>query len=315
MYTEDADRDGRTDAAQEQSGAGSDAAAEQALYKTIVVAFDGSEFSRSALREASFRARRCGGKVILVHAVYFDEEEFGSAPEQLEKRFDLGRSLCFQASEDASSHYGCAVEYVICQGDPPEVITDIAREKQADLIALGTYGRKGLRRMLMGSVTARTVLDAPCDVMVVRRPCSDCTDSYESVLVPFDGSASGRKALARACALAKSDGADVTVLYVIPRYEEMVGFLRTGSIRNSLHREAERIMEEARKEASSSGVPVATMVREGAAPEGIVEAARMLKSQLIVMGSHGWRGVDRALMGSTAERVIMNAPCPLLVVK
>ncbi|MBZ0155289.1 MAG: universal stress protein [Alphaproteobacteria bacterium] len=299
----------------DQSGTASAAAAEQAVYKTILVAFDGSEFSRSALREASLRTRRYGGKVIMVHAVYFDEEEFGAAPEQLEKRFDLGRKICFQAKEEVSSEYGIAVESVICQGDPPEVITAMARERGADLIALGTHGRKGLRRMLMGSVTSQVVLDAPCDVMVVRKPCSDCTGSYESVLVPFDGSASSRRALQRACSLAKSDGADITVLYVIPRYEEMVEFLRTGSIRKSLHGEAERIIGEARNEALSSGISAASLVREGAAPESIVEVARMLESQLIVMGSHGWKGVERAIMGSTAERVITNAPCPVLVVK
>ncbi|MEW6738883.1 MAG: universal stress protein [Nitrospirota bacterium] len=285
------------------------------MYKNILVAFDGSEVSRAALIESSNWIKRHGGKVIMVHAVYFDEEEFSLAPEQREERFELGKKVCYQTRETISSEFGIEVESLVCEGEPPDVITDIAAGKKADLIAMGTYGRKGLKRLVMGSVTSKVIINAPCDVMVVKRPCSECTGEYESILVPFDGSQFSKKALEHACELSRKDNAEITVLYVIPRYEEMVGFFRTESIKQNLYQEAQKIMDEAKKIAVSNGVSISTTIQEGQAAEKIIETANALKNDLMIMGSYGWRGINKVIIGSTTERVIMNASCPVLVVK
>ncbi|MEW6117311.1 MAG: universal stress protein [Nitrospirota bacterium] len=285
------------------------------MYKKIVVAYDGSEFSKSALRESAQWIKRHGGQITLVHAVYFDEEEFGNAPEQIEKRFAVGKRMCLQSKEDISAEFGIKVESIVCQGDPPKVIDDIAWEKKADLVAIGTHGRKGLKRLIMGSVTAHVILNAPCDVLVVKKPCTACTGTYESILVPYDGSEFSKLALNRACRIAKIDGADVTVLYVIPRYEEMIGFVKTEGIKNSLHQEAQRIVNSAAVIASAQDITLKTVIEEGSASDKIVEIASLFKNDLIVMGSYGWKGVSKAIMGSTTERVIMNATCPILIVR
>ncbi len=287
------------------------------MYDTIVVGYDESESSKAALKEASLRVKSHDGKLYLVHAVYFDQEEFAILPSQMEKRFDMGTHVCLQAKKELQSQLGLngSVESFVCEGEPPEVLIDIAQGKKADLIALGTYGRKGLKRLLMGSVTADVILNSPCDVLVVKRPCSRCTGNYTSILLPFDGSAFSRKALIRTAELSKTDGAQVTILYVIPRYEEMMEFFRTESIRNSLHQEAEKIVGEAKKIASEMGIDVQAEVREGYAAEEIIKAAEKRESDLIVMGTYGWKGMSKAIMGSTTNRVITHANCPILVVK
>jgi nucleotide-binding universal stress UspA family protein len=185
----------------------------------------------------------------------------------------------------------------------------------ADLLVLGTYGRRGLRRMLMGSVTAQVIGKARADVLVVQRPCQECRGEYRSLLVAYDGSGFSRAALGRACELAKLDGARVTALYAIPRYEEMVGFMRTEGISARLAQEAQKIVADAVRIGVERGVRVATSVADGAAADRIVEAVKQSGFDLVVMGSQGHRGVERALLGSTTERVIVNAPCPVLVVK
>jgi nucleotide-binding universal stress UspA family protein len=285
------------------------------MYKTILVAFDGSEFSRAALIESSNRVKRHGGKIIMVHAVYFDEEEFGLAPEQREKRFELGKKVCYQTRETISSEFGIEVESLVCEGEPPDVITDIAAGKKADLIAMGTHGRKGLKRLIMGSVTSKVIVNSQCDVLVVKRPCTECVGEYKSILVPFDGSEFSKKALGRACDISKENGSDVTALFVIPRYEEMIEFFKTESIKKSLLDEAQKIVDKAKDMASSRGVSIAATIQEGHAGDRIVEIASAMKHDLIAMGTYGWKGVDKAIMGSTTERVIMNAACPVLVVK
>lgn len=285
------------------------------MYEKILVGFDDSYSSKAALTEASNWVKKHSGRIILVHAVYFDPEEFGIAPEQLEKRLKAGEKVCVQAKEMLTSEFGVEVQSLLCEGDPPTVIADMAHEKKADLIVLGTYGRKGLNRLLMGSVTSQVIINSHVDVLVVKKECSKCTGDYKSILVPFDGSEFSKKAIVRACELSKIDNARVTVLYVIPRYEEMIGFFKTDSIRKSLMREAQRIVDEAKDIASKQDVVVNTEITEGPSGEEILTTASRLNNDLIVMGSHGWRGVSKAMMGSTVERVITNASCPILVVR
>jgi len=285
------------------------------MYETMVVGFDDSLSSKAALIEASNRARKHGGKVIMVHAVFFDNEEFGIAPEQLDKRMKIGEKACIESKEKITSEFGIEVQSLLCEGDPPDVILDVAQGKKADLIVLGTYGRRGLNRLLMGSVTSRIILDSPADVLVVKKPCTECTGEYASVLVPYDGSDFSKRALNRACQIAKQDNSSVTVLYVIPRYEEMLNFFKTESIRKSLMQEAEKIMESAKEFAAIQGLVIKTEVSEGYAPNRIAEIAKERDHDLIVIGSHGYRGMNKAIMGSTTERVILNAGCPILVVR
>jgi nucleotide-binding universal stress UspA family protein len=287
------------------------------MYNSIVVGYDESLSSKAALKEASRWVKAHGGKLTLIHAVFFDQEEFAILPAQMEKRLEIGVHACSLAKTDLKSEFGLngSVESFVCEGEPPEVIVETAGEKKADLIALGTYGRKGLKRLLMGSVTSQVVLNAPCDVLVVKKPCADCVGAYHSLLVPFDGSASSKKALGRACDLSKTDGSELSVLYVIPRYEEMMDFFKTESIKKSLYQEAEKIVEVAKKLAVGQGVQIKAVVQEGHAGDKIVEIADKMKHDLIVVGTHGWRGMNKAIMGSTAERIIAYASGPVLIAK
>lgn len=285
------------------------------MYKTIVVGFDKSPSSRAAVIEAANWIKRHGGVLYLVHAVFFDTEEFGIAPEQLDMRLKIGEKICIESKEMVAAEFGIDAHYVLCEGEAPEVLTEVSEGKKADLIVLGTYGRRGFNRFLMGSVTAQTIMKASSDVLVVKKPCEKCTGTYTSILVPFDGSEFSRKALERACQLSKIDGAEVTVLYVIPRYEEMIDFFKTDSIRNSLQEEAKKIVSAAVSYAESQKVIPKTEIAEGHAADRIVETAQKLNSDLIAMGSHGYHGMSKALMGSTTERVIMTAGCPILIVR
>lgn len=287
------------------------------MYNSIVVGFDESEYSKAALAEAAQWIKIHGGTLSVVHAVFFDKEEFTILPSQMEKRFEIGAHICRQAKINLQTEFGLngSVESFVCEGEPPDVIVETAQGRNADLIALGTLGRKGLNRFLMGSVTAQVILNSSCDVLIVKKPCTKCSGSYHSLLVPFDGSESGKKALARACELSKLDGGEITVMYVIPRYEEMMDFFKTEAITKSLFSEAAKIVDEAKKIASAQGVQIKATVLEGHAADKIMELAGKLKNDLIIMGTHGWRGMNKAIMGSTAERVIAYASCPLLVVR
>ena len=285
------------------------------MYKTILVAIDNSEYSKAAVIESANWVKKHGGSIILLHSVYFDEEEFSNASEQLDKRIEIGKEICSKAEYLLTAEFSIKPEVIVCEGEPPKLITSIAAERDVDMIAIGTYGRKGLERLIMGSVAANVIASSPCDVLVVKKPCTECTGTYSSILMPFDGSVFSRKALSRACSLSKVDNASLTVLYVIPRYEEMIGFFKTESIKKSLFQEAGKIVEAAKEIASDKGVKIDTKIKEGHAGDKILETAASIGNDLIVMGTHGWRGVNKAIMGSTTESVLINSSIPVLGVR
>jgi len=285
------------------------------MYENIVVAFDGSKHSKAALMETANWIKLHGGSAVLVHAVYFDEEEFGIIPEQLEQRMNFGKKLCDQAKEDISSAFGINLESIICEGDPADTLVGIAHAKKADLIALGTHGRSSIKKLIMGSVTSGVIGKATCDVLVVKKADKGWSGRYSSILLPFDGSGPSMKALEQACRISVMDGSAVSVLYVVPRYEEMVEFFRSSAIQDSLMKEAQKITASAVELAAKKGVKVKVLIGNGDVSSKISETAIREKSDLIIMGSHGWGGVNKAYIGSTTERLIMHANSPILVVR
>lgn len=284
------------------------------MYDNILVAYDDSEFSKAALYVASCWVERNGGDLFLVHAVHFNEEEFVSVPEQREKRFQLGKEICYRTKTSISSQLGKDVESLMCEGEPHDVIADIARQKKADLIAIGTHGRKGLKKLFMGSVTARVIVLSPCDVLVVKKSLGERPAKFKSILLRFDASEFSKRALHRACAMAKIEGAEITALYATPCCEEEA-FLSTGLIKEKLMQEAQKIVGEAKKLAMDQGVSIKTEILEGDTADAIINTANRLGSDLIIGGTHAWSGLDKAIVGSVMENVIVNAPCPVLVVK
>jgi nucleotide-binding universal stress UspA family protein len=286
------------------------------MYEKIIVGYDDSEFSNAAMCQAAGWIRRHGGTAVLAHAVYFSEEEFTSMPEQREQRFKIGRNMCSTARDSMSAELGLNGNLLafVCEGEPHEVLVDMARAKNADLIALGTHGRKGIKKLFMGSVTARVIQSSPCDVLIVKKS-TDCSGQYKSILLSYDGSECSKKALERTCELAKIDGSEITALYVIPRYEEMVEFISSSVIRKNIASEAKKILSEAVSLAAENGIKIRTEMADGNEAVKIGEVARRLKSDLIVRGTHGWMGFDKAIIGSVIENVIINAPCPVLAVR
>lgn len=284
------------------------------MYKNILVGIDGSEFSKAALINASNWIKRHGGRVFLVHAVYFDEEEFSIAPGQREKRLKLGKEMCYRIKEEVSE-LGHEVESLVCEGEPHDVIVDIAGSNNADLITIGTHGTKGLKKLFMGSVTSRVIASSPCDVLVVKKALYEDERKYKSILLSFDGSEQSKKALSRACELSKIEDAEITALYVIPHYEDMIEFFSTSLIKENLLHDAQKIIGEAKKLALDQEVSIKTEIAEGHTAERIIDTASRLGSDLIIRGTYGWTGIDKAVIGSIIEQVIVSVSCHVLVVK
>ena len=145
--------------------------------------------------------------------------------------------------------------------------------------------------------------------------------AYKRILVPVDGSPTSNAGLKEALKLAKSQHAKVCVLHVV---DEMIvfnvpeGAVNVGPVIEELRRGGRRVLEKARKLAAAQGVRAEPDLRESAGvrvADVITGRARRWRADLIVMGTHGRRGVNRMLLGSDAELVVRNASAPVLLVR
>jgi len=145
------------------------------------------------------------------------------------------------------------------------------------------------------------------------------TSTIQHILVPHDFSETAEKAFDFALDLADKLGAHVTVLhaYEIPTYAFPEGPVLTVEMMAQIERAAATAMDGVLSRASgrSPGVKVKSTIRQGAAWREIDQAAVDLKADLIVLGTHGRKGLARALLGSVAEKIVRTAACPVLTVR
>ncbi|NMB79738.1 MAG: universal stress protein [Methanomicrobiales archaeon] len=139
------------------------------LFKKILVATDGSDRNRAAVDEALRLGRECGSEV---HAIFVIES---STIESAVSGGVTGDALALMQSEAATAlarvktkAEGVKLETVILEGKPAAGILDYAKEQNVDLIVVGTQGKKGIERLLLGSVAENIIRSAPCRVLVVK---------------------------------------------------------------------------------------------------------------------------------------------------
>ncbi|HSC65758.1 MAG TPA: universal stress protein [Caldimonas sp.] len=145
---------------------------------------------------------------------------------------------------------------------------------------------------------------------------------YLRILVPIDGSATSERGLTEAIAIARMSGGSIRLLHVLDELVFLTGF-ETGAtylktVLPQLREQSERILVAARERVAAAGIPVDTVCAECFArrtSDIIVEQATAWPADLIVLGTHGRRGVGRLMLGSDAEQVLRMAPVPVLLVR
>ena len=138
---------------------------------------------------------------------------------------------------------------------------------------------------------------------------------YDTILVPTDGTDAVEPAVEHALGLAETSGATIHALYVVDRGTYAMVDVRSDVIIESLEAEGEQGTARVRERAEEVGVPVVTEIVRGDPYREIVAYANDHDVDLIVMGTHGRRGVDRFLLGSVTEKVIRSADQPVLTVR
>ena len=293
--------------------------------KTILVATDFSDTAASGIEWGGQIARAHGARLILFHAVW-PASLTSPAPEYvpLPARFyeDMRTGVARELERSAASvrASGLEVETATSLGSAAEAVIEHVEKVGADLVIAGTRGLTGWKRLLLGSTATRLVRRSPCPVLSVHPEDTGRHRELRTVLVPTDFSEDAALAADAAVHLLAPDTkARIVLLHAYHVPTEYVAPLSVPVpllLEDVVQVEAAAKVEMAETAARvrARGIAVETRVVEGYPPQVIVDQARELDADLIAMGTHGRSGVKRLIMGSTAERVLPAAPCPVLTV-
>jgi nucleotide-binding universal stress UspA family protein len=136
-------------------------------WKKIVLATDGSRHSAKATERAISFAKSYGGELRVISVVDVPTEFYAEAPQAVENLVRKAQGFVADVKKQAEEA-GVKVETFVGEAEAYEAITHLAKEQNADMIVIGSYGRTGLRRLLMGSVAEKVIGYAPCPVLVVK---------------------------------------------------------------------------------------------------------------------------------------------------
>lgn len=219
---------------------------------------------------------------------------------------------------------GLEVEPVIVEGEPAPEIARAVRDYDIDLVTIVTHGRKGLSRALWGSTAEEVIAEAPCPVLTVRPPQHDFVEHRGShteirlnrILLATNFRPSSIAAAQVARDLAASTGAELHAVYVIGDYFEQISVMFPEGGHSALSQMRAQVQERMASFSREGSTRTITHIIEGRPYAEIVRVAAETEADLIVIGTsvHASLFGGAPALGPEIERVVRNAPCPVLSV-
>ena len=288
--------------------------------KLILCPIDFSEFSAAAYCHALSVAEHYEAKVICLHIAElwkYPYADYGASQSDFArfcKAMHEGGEQ--QLNKFVREHRGNdgLPELVVQQGNASDSILTFAQARGVELIVMGTHGRRGLDRMVLGSTTDRVLRSAACPVLVVSHAshtamCTgpDGRHRLDKILYCTDFSHNSKRALAYAMSLAAEYGAELTLLHVAKKPSDLA---EAEALIAAHTEQLDKLVPENKRQ----HLKLKTAVRLGTPYEEIIRHASEAPPSLIAMTARGGDALDRAIFGSTTYRVIQLGPCPVLAI-
>lgn len=300
------------------------------MYKRLLVPVDGSSCSNHIVSWALAFAQALRADVTFLHVLESPLVSIYTLPggalyatDLMQELKKAGKALLENVQIKAQD-LGVTSETLMLEADHPAQAI-LHRETDHDLIIMATHSRRGLDRLFLGSVTEGVLRRSKKPHLVVRCPAEDVPSANQEpgfgrVLLPIDGSPCSDHATEEGLALAKVLGAEVTFLYVLEAplsiYSMPESMVYEPQLREDFRRAAQLALDKAKNRATELGIEVtAELVDEMGAGATETIVRREGTFDLSVMGTHGRRGVNRALLGSVTEGTIRQSTTPHLVVR
>lgn len=295
-------------------------------FKQILCPVDLSDSSVRPMAYAAAVAGWYGGQVTLLHVVpTFEPMEVraGALYDPVRIVHPMTREQVIAELEraaEAAGIAGAAPQLLAEAGEPAATIVDQAVALRADLLVMGTHGRSGFDRLLLGSVTEKVLRKAPCPVLTVPPHTPPIPAAgLRHVLCPTDFSPAAMQAFGFAADLAARAHASLTLLHTIewlPEHEprELAHF-DVPEFRRQLTRDAQERLKALAAQGSAAQTATHTLVAAGRAHREILRVADEISADLIVMGARGRGGPPVTMFGSTTQQVVRAAACPVMTVR
>lgn len=292
----------------------------------VLFATDFSDRSISALREAARQAQARDAELTLVNtleelrtqsvwtSLFEDLEELRE--HMLNERLEHLQSF-YDEHVDAETRGALSTTFRVMSGRASDNILKLAEELDAQLIVVGSSGKGQAMATLLGSVSNDLVRQSHRPVMVVPDHEGDAQAPNGPILVPVDFSPVGIALLEHARTLAERDGTKLLVVHSIgsaPARMDRAFSVDPGAIDRAVALQRQGLEQIISALGLSDAVSV-LQVEIGDAHSVIRDAAKKHSARLIVIGSHGHRGLQRWMLGNTAERVLREVLCPVLVLR
>ena len=280
--------------------------------RDVLFTTDLSPESDRAFDHARFLADRFAASLTLYHAVQIPDHRFAhwafAHDHEIWARAEKHARECLERrAETLSVSHRVIVERKV---SVPGALLEVIRSLQPDLTVLATHGRQGLSHLLLGSVTEQVVQHVFRPVLCVREPDHGSALSYRRIVVPTDLSLASRLAFPMAALFARTFGAEVLGVHVVPS-PSLATFSGVPPV------EPAPMPTEAAVwsffQSDFPGREVTAQVHPGSVWDRIVQVARVEKADLIVMSTRGHDSLADRIVGSNTERVVRHAACPVLV--
>lgn len=298
-------------------------------FRHLVCPIDFSETATRALAYATALAKWYEAQLTVVHVVpVFDESMESSLPLVKDERrtpYAPIRADVLAEMRRVTEQVGAAAlnpALLAEEGRTHAVIVSRAASEQADLLVLGTHGRGGFNRLLLGSVAEKVMRTAPCPVLTVPPsvpPMTPAPITFKKILCPIDFAPSSLKAFAYALDLGRQANGCVTVLHAL---EHMDDEEPNEHVDASVRDHRQQVIDGARQrlhalvsEESRSWCDIDEIVTIDRAHKATLHRAATVGTDLIVMGAQGRGVVELMLYGSSTQHVVRAATCPVLTVR
>ena len=271
------------------------------MYRTVLVALDGSKNAEKVLPYVEAVLRGSGGRAVLLQVLPAGE-----------RRPEAAAEAYLKSVQSRLSRKKIKGESEIIHGDPAVAIIRAAEKRQADLVAFTSHGEGGLAQWVFGSV-AQKILRGCARPLFVARPLEGPSPRVKRLVVPLDGSVGSEATLPHATLLAKATGAVVELLHVAQPAGVEAG---DSKLRGWIEREKKRMQTRfCEIERSEPKLSFEQSIEEGDPAARIKERSEKHPGTVIVMGSHGRTGISRWVYGSVSEKVLQAARVPVLIAR
>ena len=296
------------------------------MFEHLLVPLDGSRLAEAALPAAAALSKMLDAWVTLIHVIERD------APQQVHGERHLSdpaeASAYLQEVAARAFPLGVHVEQHVHTAEVADVARSIVEhvdELEPDLIVMCTHGQGGLRTWLLGSIAQQIIARGATPVLLIQPDGAAATPAFacRRLLVPLDGNTDHEQSLPVAAGLARACTGEVHLLMVVPTLGTLQG--ERGATAKLLPRTTSALLDMSEETAlaylnskaltvQASGVPATAKVHRGDPATEIARTAQRVQADLIVMGTHGTRGMEAFWSGSVTAQVSRRSPVPLLLV-